>query len=199
MDAEIINVGSETLVGDTINNTQAFLVSELANIDVNVYGTNTAGFDPQKLRDLLSTALSRSDVILIVGGMGPNPEDITKQTVCEALGLTLVPHEVSRRRIDEYCETNGIMKTEMMMAMSDMPAGSVVFRNDNGMCPGCAIRSAKQCIVMLPSSTVELMPMVKNYVSQYLKQLTDGAIFSQVINVLVTFSIMPTRPSAASR
>lgn len=183
MDAEIINVGSEMLIGDTINNSQNFLVTELANIDVNVYCTNTAGFDPQKLRSLLSIALSRSDVILVVGGMGPNPEDITKQTVCDALGLTLVPHEVSRRRIEEYCENNGIAKSDTMMSMADMPAGSVVFRNDNGMCPGCAIRSAKQCIVMLPSSTVEMTPMVKNYVSQYLKQLTDGAVFSQVINI----------------
>ncbi|MBE6753681.1 MAG: CinA family nicotinamide mononucleotide deamidase-related protein [Ruminococcaceae bacterium] len=183
MDAEIINVGSETLTGDVITNTQSFLVTELANIDVNVYCTNTAGFDPQRLRELLSIALSRSDVVLIVGGMGPNTEDITKQTVCDALGLTLVPHEVSHRRIEEYCEANGVVKTETMMAMANMPAGSVVFRNDSGMCPGCAIRSAKQCIVMLPSSTVELMPMVKNYVSQYLKQLTDGAVFSQVINV----------------
>ena len=54
MDAEIINVGSEILIGDTLNNCQQFLVSELANIDVNVYGTNTAGFDPHSLRELLS-------------------------------------------------------------------------------------------------------------------------------------------------
>ena len=183
MDAEIINVGMELLIGDTISNSQSFLVTELANIDVNVYCTNTAGYDPQKLRSLLSIALSRSDVILIVGGIGPNLEDITKQTVCDALGLALVPHAVSRQRIEEYCDTNGIAVTPEILSMADMPAGSVVFRNDNGMCPGCAIRSSKQCIVMLPSSTVEMSPMVKNYVSQYLKQLTDGAVFSQVINI----------------
>ncbi len=183
MDAEIINVGSEILIGDTLNNCQQFLVSELANIDVNVYGTNTAGFDPQRLRELLSIALSRSEVIIIVGGMGPNIEDITKQTVCEALGIALVPHEISRKRIEEYCAHNGVTVTPTVLSMSDMPAGSVVFRNDNGMCPGCAIRSSKQCIVMLPASVVEITPMVRNYVTQYLKQLTDGAVFSQVINV----------------
>lgn len=183
MDAEIINVGSEILIGDTLNNCQQFLVSELANIDVNVYGTNTAGFDPNRLRELLSIALSRSEVIIIVGGMGPNIEDITKQTVCEALGIALVPHEISRKRIEEYCAHNGVTVTPNVLSMSDMPAGSVVFRNDNGMCPGCAIRSSKQCIVMLPASAVEITPMVRNYVTQYLKQLTDGAVFSQVINV----------------
>jgi len=183
MDAEIINVGAEILIGDSLNNCQQFLVSELANIDVNVYCTNTAGFDPNRLRELLSIALSRSEVILIVGGMGPNVEDITKQTVCEALGIALVPHEISRKRIEEYCAHNGIAVTPNVLSMSDMPAGSVVFRNDNGMCPGCAIRSSKQCIVMLPASAVEITPMVRNYVTQYLKQLTDGAVFSQVINV----------------
>ncbi len=183
MDAEIINVGAEILIGDTLNNCQQFLVSELANIDVNVYCTNTAGFDPNRLRELLSIALSRSEVILIVGGMGPNIEDITKQTVCEALGIALVPHEISRKRIEEYCAHNGVTVTPNVLSMSDMPAGSVVFRNDNGMCPGCAIRSSKQCIVMLPASAVEITPMVRNYVTQYLKQLTDGAVFSQVINV----------------
>lgn len=183
MDAEIINVGAEILIGDSLNNCQQFLVSELANIDVNVYCTNTAGFDPNRLRELLSIALSRSEVILIVGGMGPNIEDITKQTVCEALGIALVPHEISRKRIEEYCAHNGITVTPNVLSMSDMPAGSVVFRNDNGMCPGCAIRSSKQCIVMLPASAVEITPMVRNYVTQYLKQLTDGAVFSQVINI----------------
>ena len=183
MDAEIINVGTELLIGDTINNAQQFLVTELANIDVNICCTNSCGIDRQRLRTLLSMSLSRSDVILIVGGMGPNKEDITKETVCEALGLTLVPHDVSRKRIEEYCGNNGVTITDTIMSMADMPAGSVVFRNDSGMCPGCAIRSAKQCIVMLPSSTVEMRPMVKNYVSQYLKQLTDGAVFSQVINI----------------
>ncbi len=183
MDAEIINVGSEILIGDTIKNSQQFIVSELANIDINVYCTNTAGFDPQRLRDLLSIALTRSDIILLIGGMGPNLEDITKQTVCEALGLSLVPHAISRARIQEYCANNGIALTEDIMSMSNMPAGSVVFKNENGMCPGCAIRSSKQCIIMLPSSTVEMAPMIKKYVIQYLKQLTDGAVFSQVINV----------------
>ena len=183
MDAEIINIGSEILIGDTINNSQQFIASELANIDINVYCSNTAGFDPMRLRELLSIALTRSDIILLIGGMGPNLEDITKQTVCEALGLTLVPHEISRARIQEYCANNGIMLTDTIMSMADMPAGSVVFKNENGMCPGCAIRSSKQCIVMLPSSTVEMMPMIKKYVVQYLKQLTDGAVFSQVINI----------------
>ncbi|MBP3414178.1 MAG: CinA family nicotinamide mononucleotide deamidase-related protein [Clostridia bacterium] len=183
MDAEIINIGAELLIGDQVSNNQQFLVTELAAIDVNIYCTNTAGFDPARLRELLSMALTRSDIILLVGGMGPNIEDITKQTVCDALGLSLVRHEVSQRRIEEYCAANGIALNDIVMSMADMPAGSVVFRNDNGMCPGCAIRSSKQCIVMLPASHVELEPMVKSYVIQYLKQLTDGAVFSQVINV----------------
>jgi len=183
MDAEIINIGSEILIGDTISNSQQFLASTLANIDINVYCSNTAGADPQRLRELLSIALTRSDIILLVGGMGPNIEDITKQTVCDALGITLVPHEISRARIQEYCANNGIMLNDIIMSMADMPAGSVVFKNENGMCPGCAIRSSRQCIIMLPSSTVEMMPMVNKYVIQYLKQLTDGAVFSQVINI----------------
>ncbi len=183
MDAEIINIGSEILIGDTIRNSQQFLVSALANIDINVCSANSVGFDPQRLRDLLSIALSRSDIILLVGGMGPNIEDITKQTVCDALGISLVPHEISRTRIQEYCANNGITLNDIIMSMADMPAGSVVFKNENGMCPGCAIRSSKQCIIMLPSSTVEMTPMVNKYVIQYLKQLTDGAVFSQVINV----------------
>lgn len=183
MDAELINIGTELLIGDQISSNQAFLVKELANIDVNIYCQNTSGFDPDRLSDLLSIALTRSDIILLVGGMGPNAEDITKQTVCDALGLQMVRHEKSEKRIVEYCQQNGIELNDIILSMADMPAGSVVFRNDNGMCPGCAIRSSKQCIVMLPSSTVELIPMVKSYVIQYLKQLTDGAVFSQTISV----------------
>ncbi len=183
MNAELINIGTELLIGDQINSNQTFLVKELANIDVNIYCQNTAGFDPDRLSDLLSVALTRSDVILLVGGMGPNAEDITKQTVCDALGLQMVRHDKSEKRIIEYCQQNGIDANDVIMSMADMPAGSVVFRNDSGMCPGCAIRSSKQCIVMLPSSTVELVPMVRSYVIQYLKQLTDGAVFSQTISI----------------
>jgi len=132
LDAEIINIGAELLIGDQVSNNQQFLVTELASIDVNVYCTNTAGYDPGRLRELLSMALTRSDIILLVGGMGPNIEDITKQTVCDALGLSLVRHEVSQRRIEEYCASNGIALNDIIMSMADMPAGSDDFRNDNG-------------------------------------------------------------------
>jgi nicotinamide-nucleotide amidase len=183
LNAEIINVGTELLIGDQVSSNQNFLVTELANIDINVYCQNTAGFSPDRLKDLLSIALMRSDIILIVGGMGPNAEDIAKQTVCSALGIGTVHHDVSAKRIDEYCSQNGLEVTDLVMSMADMPVGAVVFRNDSGMCPGCAIRSSNQCVVMLPSSTVELVPMVRNYVIQYLKLLTDGAVFSQIINI----------------
>ena len=102
MNAEILSVGTELLLGHTVNTDTAIVARELSTIGVNVLYCATVGDNPGRLKEAMETALSRSDILVTTGGLGPTGDDLTKETVAAAAGKKLVLHEESLRRIEEY-------------------------------------------------------------------------------------------------
>ena len=99
MNAEIISVGTELLLGHTINTDAAFVARELSAIGVNLLFACTVGDNPGRLRDALEEALGRSDVVITTGGLGPMDDDLTKETIASVAGAPLKIHEDSLRRL----------------------------------------------------------------------------------------------------
>mgnify|MGYP002565090429 CR=1 FL=1 len=99
MNAEIISVGTELLLGHTINTDAAFVARELSAIGVNLLFACTVGDNPGRLRDALEEALGRSDVVITTGGLGPTDDDLTKETIASVAGAPLKIHEDSLRRL----------------------------------------------------------------------------------------------------
>ena len=81
MNAEIISVGTELLLGQTINTDAAYIARELSGIGVNLLYTTVVGDNPARLRETLETAYRRSDLIITTGGLGPTEDDLTKETI----------------------------------------------------------------------------------------------------------------------
>ena len=102
MNAEIISVGTELLLGHTINTDAAFVARELSAIGVNLLFACTVGDNPGRLRDALEEALGRSDVVITTGGLGPTDDDLTKETIASVAGAPLKIHEDSLRRLESY-------------------------------------------------------------------------------------------------
>ena len=100
--AEILCVGTELLMGNTVNTNAAAIARGLAEIGLNLYHQTVVGDNPERLREALELALSRADVVITTGGLGPTYDDLTKETIAQVLGRRLVPHEESQRWVAEY-------------------------------------------------------------------------------------------------
>ena len=136
MNAEIISVGTELLLGHTINTDAAFVARELSAIGVNLLFSCSLGDNPGRLRDALEEALGRSDVVITTGGLGPTDDDLTKETIARVAGAPLKLHEDSLRRLESYFKGRPAMgENQRKQAM--LPEGATVFPNDIGTINRC--------------------------------------------------------------
>ena len=109
MIAELICVGTELLMGQILNTNAHFIAKELAPSGIDMYHQVVVGDNPKRLAEAVRTALSRADVVLLSGGLGPTDDDLTKETVAEALGKELVLFEDEWNGIVSYFESRGRM------------------------------------------------------------------------------------------
>ena len=183
---EIISVGTEILLGDIVNTDAQFLSVELAKMGISVLHQTTVGDNPERLRKVLEIALNRSDIIIASGGLGPTPDDLTKEICCEFFQKECTLHQESLDRMEGYFNSKGIVMSENNKKQALLPADGVVFQNDNGTAPGCAIEKDGKHILMLPGPPRELKPMFLNYAVPYLSRFSDKVIVSHNIR---TFGI----------
>ena len=184
MVAEIIGVGTELLLGDIVNTNAQYLSQELAALGISVHYQTTVGDNKERLQRAMAQALQRSDIVITTGGLGPTSDDITKETICEGLGLPLVLHEPSLARIEQYFQRTGRKMPEINRKQAMLPRGCTIFANDQGTAPGCAISAGKQCIIMLPGPPNELIPMFESSVREYLAKFSDAALISRNIRII---------------
>ena len=182
MNAEIISVGTELLLGHTINTDTAYVARELSAIGVNLLFSCTVGDNVERLKTTLANALSRSDLVITTGGLGPTGDDLTKETIAETAGKKLVLHQESMDRIIHYFKGRVLGETQQKQAM--LPEGCTVFPNDCGTAPGCGFETAAgRIIIMLPGPPSELVPMLKNYAVPYLSKNDKSVIVSKIVRV----------------
>ncbi|MBQ8228836.1 MAG: competence/damage-inducible protein A [Clostridia bacterium] len=183
---EIISVGTEILLGDIVNTDAQFLSVELAKMGISVLHQTTVGDNPDRLRKVLEIAVGRSDIIIASGGLGPTPDDLTKEICCDFFDKECVLHQESLDRMVNYFSSKALEMSENNKKQAMLPFDGVIFPNDNGTAPGCAIEKDGKHILMLPGPPRELKPMFLNYAVPYLKQFSDKVIISHNIR---TFGI----------
>ena len=183
---EIISVGTELLLGDILNTDAQFLATELARLGLCVMHQSTVGDNHDRLLKQISDAAERSDIIILSGGLGPTPDDITKEVACEFFGKELVLHEESLERMTAYFTGKGIEMPETNKKQAMLPGDCVVFNNNNGTAPGLAMKKDGKHILLLPGPPRELKPMFFESAVPYLRQFSDKVIISHNIR---TFGI----------
>ena len=139
--AEILCIGTELLMGDIINTNAAYLAKELAGLGINLYHQSVVGDNPERLRQSLQLALKRADIVITTGGLGPTYDDLSKETIAACFGRTLVMDEDSLARIQAHFLRLGREMTDNNKKQAMMPQGCVIFQNENGTAPGCAIKA----------------------------------------------------------
>lgn len=196
MNCEIISVGTELLLGDILNTNTQYLAQELAAMGIPVLFQSTVGDNASRLDEMLELALSRSDVIITTGGLGPTPDDLTKEVCCAKAGATLTMHKESLEKIEAFFQSLGREMTESNKKQAMLPEGGLIFQNPYGTAPGCGVEFGGKVILMLPGPPREMRPMFEAYVKPYLLKFSGGTIVSHSLHV---FGMGESTMSAAVR
>lgn len=183
---ELISVGTEILLGDILNTDAQFLSIELARLGISVIHQSTVGDNRERLLAQLKEAADRSDIIILSGGLGPTPDDLTKEVCCDFFGKKMFLHEPTVEKIKTYFSTKGMKMAQNNLKQAMLPKDCVIFPNDNGTAPGMAIEKDGVHILVLPGPPRELKPMFRNCAVPYLMQFSDRIIVSHNIR---TFGI----------
>lgn len=199
--AEVITVGTELLLGQIVDTNFAYIASKLSEIGINLYFKSSVGDNEKRLQDVLRIALSRSNVIIITGGLGPTVDDITKSAVTKVLNKKLILDEKVLEKIKSFFEKRKVKMPQNNVSQALIPVGAIVIDNENGTAPGLIIKTSDDVsslqkrygsidtedkyVILLPGVPRELKPMMENSVLPFLKKTfsTEGVIKSRVLKV----------------
>ena len=184
MVVELVSVGTELLLGNIVNTNARYLSEKCAMLGLNVYYQTTVGDNEERLSEVIRTALNRSDIVVLNGGLGPTEDDLTKETCAKVMGLPLVKDAHTEERLKEYYR--GRKKEELPDSnwkQALIPEGAVVFDNENGTAPGLVVEKDGKTAILLPGPPGELYPMVEKQLCPYLQNKNSDVILSQMIKI----------------
>ncbi|ANU13518.1 N-terminal domain of CinA protein [Planococcus halocryophilus Or1] len=183
MNAEIIAVGSELLLGQITNTNARFLSNHLAELGINVYYHTVVGDNPTRLEDAIKIAENRADLILFTGGLGPTKDDLTKEAIARHLDTTLEMNVEALDSIVAYFERAGLPMTENNKKQALVLKDSDVLVNYNGMAPGMMYKKDERVYILLPGPPKEMEPMFQFEAKPKLASLLNKAdiILSHVL------------------
>lgn len=174
--SEILCVGTELLLGQIVNTNAAWLARELGLTGIYSYYQTVVGDNTERLLGALELASSRSDLVILTGGLGPTLDDLTLATVARFCNLPLSLHESSRQAIEHYFLSAGRRQvTENNWKQAMMPQGAIVLPNHNGTAPGAIIEHTTAggkpvVFVLLPGPPSEMHLMYTESVRPYLER-----------------------------
>nr|WP_299074311.1 competence/damage-inducible protein A [uncultured Allomuricauda sp.] len=165
MQAEIITIGDEILIGQIVDSNSAFISKELNRIGVAVYQITSVQDDQNHILDALEVARKRSSIVILTGGLGPTKDDITKHTLCQFFNDELVQDDAVLHHIEE------LFKKYISTPISDLnrkqalvPTKATVLYNAHGTAPGLWMKKGDTAFVSLPGVPFEMKNLMKNEV-----------------------------------
>lgn len=178
-------VGTEILLGDIVNTNAQYLSQELALLGFGIYRQTTVGDNEGRLEIALKSALTEADMVITTGGLGPTPDDLTKEISAQVFGQKLVLDKKSDEIIRSYFKhkekamENGNQKQAMF------PEGAIVLDNPNGTAPGCILKGeGNKFIINLPGPPNEMKPMFEHKVKLFLMQFMENTIVSKTLRCI---------------
>jgi nicotinamide-nucleotide amidase len=182
MNVELVNTGTELLLGDTINTNAAWIGQRLAALGIQVT-RQTIVPDGAVIREAIAEAAQRADVVLVSGGLGPTNDDLTRESTAALLNLDLELNAGVMEQMSEYFAKRGKSVSAASQRQAMVPRGAVVLPNHFGTAPGlyfpaalCTPQGWQTHIFLLPGPPRELKPMLENEVEPRLRAwLPDGA------------------------
>lgn len=184
MKIEVINTGSELLLGEVVNTHVAWLGKQLFGLGLRISRQTTVP-DGAAIRTALLEALGRADVLIVTGGLGPTTDDLTREVVSELFSMPLREDLRVREAIETRLAARGITLRERMLRQTMVPEGARVLPNANGTAPGLyipareALTASTPHVFLLPGPPRELQPMFQESVMPLLEELAGDRLVTE--------------------
>jgi len=176
--AEIIAVGSELLTPTRLDTNSLFITKCLAEYGITVRTKTVVGDSRDDLRAVFSSALTRRDVVVLTGGLGPTDDDLTREVVAETLGRPMRQDPEIVERLRSRFARRGLQMPDINLRQALVPDGAVIVPNPNGTAPGLWLEDEHRVIMLLPGPPRELKPMMDSLARE---RLTGRAGASRVM------------------
>ncbi len=188
MTVELISVGTELLLGNIVNTNANYLSQKCAELGFSLYYQITVGDNEGRLCEVLKTALDRSDIVLLTGGLGPTQDDMTKETVAKVFGRELIMDEASREHIANYFRSRSTGNIPAVITENNWKQalkidGCIVLENPNGTAPGYIVEDNEKAVILMPGPPNEMLPMFEASVLPYLKAKQDRLFVSKMVKI----------------
>ena len=168
LSVEIVTTGTEILLGEIVDTNAAWIAQQLRDAGVNLYYKTTVGDNESRLRSILQLGLSRSDVIIVTGGLGPTVDDITRQAIAGAVGQELVLDEGALETLKARFSRFGVQMTENNVQQAMLPSGAELIPNPVGTAPGFVVETDAGAIIAIPGVPREMKRLMVDSVLPYL-------------------------------
>ena len=168
--AEIVAIGSELLLGQIVDTNSAWMAQRLTALGVNLYFKSVVGDNPGRMKEVISRALERADMVITSGGIGPTQDDLTREIVAEVTGRKLVQDAGMLAQVEEHFRRRGRPMTPNNIRQSYMPEGALPIKNPNGTAPSFIVEDPRGVIYSLPGVPVEMKWLFEHEVEPYLRK-----------------------------
>lgn len=187
MQAEIITIGDELLIGQVVDTNSAWLGSTLGDDGIKVIQITSVQDNAAQIVQAVNDALSRADIVLMTGGLGPTKDDITKKTLAEMFGMKLARNEQVYEMVGKQLALRGIAFTELNQGQALVPDGCTVLPNRNGTAPGMWFERDGKVLISMPGVPFEMKALVKDEVLPRLRK--HFALDANVHRTIITFGL----------
>ncbi len=167
--AEIIAVGSELLLGQIVDTNSAFIAREFAALGLDLYYKTTVGDNLARLKAALRQALGRSQVVITTGGIGPTVDDVTREAVAAATDRALVFNQALMGQIETYFAARGFKLSPSNRRQAFIPSGAIAVENPVGTAPAFIVELGESCVITLPGVPREMQHLLHTRVLPYLR------------------------------
>ena len=172
--AAIIAVGSELLTASRIDTDSLLITEQLNLLGIEVASKGIVGDDHDELAVALSTALTRVDIVVCSGGLGPTDDDVTRDVVARVLARPLAEDDRITEHIRARFAARSLQMPEINRRQAMVPAGARIIENANGTAPGLWIEEGDRVVVLLPGPPRELKPMLARLAAGWLSERAPG-------------------------
>jgi nicotinamide-nucleotide amidase len=170
MQAEIVTIGTELLLGEIVDTNAAYIAQQLATIGLNLYYKTTVGDNEGRITSVLQQALTRADVVITSGGLGPTVDDVTRQAVARAAGRELVLDEKLLAQIEARFARHGFTMSDNNRRQAYIPQGAIPIENPVGTAPAFIVETEQGLIISLPGVPRELEHLMETWVIPFLRE-----------------------------
>lgn len=182
MTAEIVTIGDEILLGQTIDSNSAFIGKKLHALGVQIQQITSVSDTVEAITKSINDALSRVDLVLVTGGLGPTKDDITKQTLCAIFETTLVRNQEVYDRIEAYFKKLGREMLEVNAQQADLPEAAKILRNDLGTAQGMLFEKNGKLLLSMPGVPYEMMHIVEERLTPIINErMVNNQLFYQSV------------------